>query len=66
MERKKTGRPSKGPRAKVLLRVPEPMKDAARREAAKRGLTVNDYVGLLIEQATGVPYANQETLPLAG
>jgi predicted DNA binding CopG/RHH family protein len=66
VQQKKVGRPSKGPRVEVLLRVPSPMKDAAKREAAKRGLTVNDYVALLIEQATGIPYTNQEILPLAG
>jgi hypothetical protein len=64
MERKKTGRPSKGPRAHTGILLPHPLKDAAKRRAAELGMTFTDLVGVLLEKETGVPYQMQEGLPL--
>lgn len=38
------GRPSKGLRIRVGIRFPAPLHHLVVREAAERGLTVNDYV----------------------
>jgi hypothetical protein len=65
MERKKTGRPSKGPRRQVKARVPVPLFEALHTEAARRGMTVNDLVGLLLSREVGVPYSSQEALSLS-
>jgi predicted HicB family RNase H-like nuclease len=62
VERKKTGRPSKGPRRQVKARVPVPLFEALYTEAARRGMTVNDLVGLLLSREVGVPYSSQEAL----
>jgi hypothetical protein len=64
VERKKTGRPSKGPREHANIQLPPELKAAAKRRAAERGVTFTDLVGLLLEQETGVPYQIQEGLPL--
>lgn len=62
MERKKTGRPSKGDRHKLAVRVPRKLADAVAARAAALGMTVNDYVGLLVAEDTGVPYSDQEAI----
>lgn len=64
MERKKTGRPSKGPRDRFDVRLPKNLAAAVREQAARRGLTVNDLVGELLAADVGVPYRPQEALPL--
>jgi hypothetical protein len=64
MERKKTGRPSKGKRTHAGILLPTALKEAAKRRAAERGVTFTDLVGLLLEKETGVPYETQEGLPL--
>lgn len=65
MERRKTGRPSKGPRKELRPRIPEALYEAVCRDAAHAGMTLNDYVGELLAERTGVPYANQEALKTA-
>ena len=62
MEQRKTGRPSKGPRKALRPRLPEPLFDAVRAEALRRGMTMNDLVGEALADLTGVPYAQQEAL----
>lgn len=64
MERKKTGRPSKGPRSRVESRIPVPLYEAAKTRADQRGMTLSDLVGELLAAEVGVPYQNQEGLPL--
>jgi hypothetical protein len=65
MERKKTGRPSKGDRALVKAKLPRPLAQAIQNEAARRGMTLTDYLGELASRATGVPYEPQERLPIS-
>jgi hypothetical protein len=65
MERKKTGRPHKGDRGLVRARLPLPLIDAIQAEAARRGMTVNDFIGELAAGATGVPYDQQERLKIS-
>lgn len=65
MERKKTGRPSKGERTPINIRVPTKLQQAVKNRAKQRGMTLNDYVGSLLAQDTGVPYDAQEGLPLS-
>lgn len=65
MERKKTGRPSKGDRREVRARVPVPLFDALHVEAVRRGMTVNDLVGEHLAALVGVPYSPQEALSLS-
>ena len=65
MERKKTGRPSKGDRRQVRARVPVALFDALQREAERRGMTCNDLVGEHLAALVGVPYSPQEALSLS-
>ena len=62
MTRRKIGRPSKGDREEVRAKVPVPLRRAVQDEAARRGMTVNDLVGTLLADLTGVPYTDQEAL----
>lgn len=63
MERKKTGRPSKGDRHKFGVRVPLDLADAVAKRASELGMSINDYIGNLVSQDTGVPYSQQEAIP---
>jgi hypothetical protein len=64
MERKKTGRPSKGDRRHVSFKLPTPLLDAMRTHAARRGMTATDLVGELLAAEVGMKYQTQEGLPL--
>ncbi|MGE0170938.1 hypothetical protein [Nocardioides sp.] len=64
MERKKTGRPSKGDRRHISFRLPTPLLAAMRERAAERGMTATDLVGELLAAEVGIPYQFQEGLPL--
>jgi predicted HicB family RNase H-like nuclease len=64
MERKKTGRPSKGERTPINFRVPPALHIAAKKHAEDRGMTLNDFLGELLAEEVGVPYQIQEGLPL--
>jgi hypothetical protein len=65
MERKKTGRPSKGQRREIRARVPVSLFEALHTEAARRGMTINDVVGEQLAALVGVPYSSQEALSLS-
>lgn len=60
----KIGRPSKGDRRMIRARVPVPMIEAIQEQAARRGMTINDFIGEQLEKATGVPYSHQGSLPM--
>ena len=61
MERKKTGRPSKGPRAAVCWRFPRyPLLAAAKEQAAQRGMTLTDFAAMCLARETGVDCDSQE------
>lgn len=62
MEKKRIGRPSKGQRKRLQVRLPLELADALEYQAAKAGMTVNDYVGHMAAQMTGVPYQQQGAL----
>lgn len=62
MERRKPGRPLKGDRTQVKVRLPVSLAKAFQAEAQRRGMTVTDLVGQFAEQLTGVPYAAQLTV----
>jgi hypothetical protein len=64
MERKKTGRPSKGDRTHVGFKLPTPLIAAVRKHVAERGMTATDLVGELLAAEVGMPYQIQEGLPL--
>jgi len=64
MERKKTGRPSKGPRHVTMLRTPVSLHEAVVQRAKCLGMTLTDYYLSLASEDTGVPAVNQEGLPL--
>jgi len=64
MERKKTGRPSKGDRRHVSFKLPTALLVAMRDHAAQRGMTATDLVGELLAAEIGIPYQFQEGLPL--
>ncbi len=65
MEHRKTGRPSKGEREVVRARLPVHLRTALQDEAARRGVTLNDFLGELIAREVGVPYSSQEALKSA-
>ena len=67
-EHRKPGRPSKGPRERIDLRVSPALKAAIEKAAAEQGMHVNDFVGELCAASTGVPYSQQtgvQLLPVA-
>jgi len=53
MERRKPGRPSKGPRAVLAGKVPIPIKDTAQRRAHELGMNINDYLAALVTRDAG-------------
>lgn len=65
VERKKPGPKGKGPRKELRPRIPERLHEAVCRDAAAAGMTLNDYVGELLAERTGVPYSPQEALKTA-
>lgn len=65
VERKKPGPKGKGPRKELRPRIPPALYEAVCREAASAGVTLNDYVGELLAERTGVPYSPQEALKTA-
>lgn len=65
VERRKPGPVGKGPRKSMRTRLPDPLHDAVHSEAARRGMTVNDFVGEVLAHVTGVPYSHQEALKSA-
>lgn len=64
-ERRKTGRPSKGPREEMTVRLPIELAAAVRDLAGKRGQTIQALLGELLAEQTGVPYEPQEALKLS-
>ncbi|MCG8918266.1 ribbon-helix-helix protein, CopG family [Actinokineospora sp. PR83] len=62
MEKKRTGRPSKGPRKRVQVRLPLELAAALEEHAEQAGLSLNDYLGEMAAQWTGVPYQDQGVL----
>jgi len=64
------GRPSKGPRISMTIRCPEQLADAIEASRARSGLTTNDFVVGLVEQALAAGLepvakpAGQARLPL--
>lgn len=48
----------------MKVRLPEALADAFHAEVRRRGLTVQDFIGQLAEEMTGVPYDPQGGLPL--
>lgn len=69
MERSGPGRPPKwddSVEIKTLkARVPAELLEAFQNEAARRGMSTQDFLGRLAEEITGVPYAPQGGLPLS-
>jgi hypothetical protein len=65
MERKKTGRPSKGERHFVRAKLPVRLVRALQDRATRRGMTLTDLIGELASKETGIPYSDQEALPLS-
>lgn len=65
VEHRKTGRPSKGEREFVRARLPIPLRRAVEERAKTLGMSLNDYVGQLLAEDTGVAYADQEALKSA-
>ncbi|MCD2190967.1 hypothetical protein [Actinomycetospora soli] len=65
MERRKPGPPGKGEREEVRARVPVALRRALQEEAARRGMTFNDFVGEALAELVGVPYAEQGALKTA-
>lgn len=53
--RRKIGRPSKGPRRPLFLRLPIEMHEQLGARAEATGVTVNDYVQALIERDLAGP-----------
>lgn len=64
MERKKTGRPSKGLRHATMVKTPIPLHEAVVQRARSLGMTLTDYYLWLASADTGVPADVQEGLPL--
>lgn len=65
MESKKVGRPSKGERNRITLRLPPRLAEGAKQTAASKGVTFNDLIGELLAEHVGIPYDAQEGLDLS-
>ena len=65
VEHRKPGRPSKGERELIRARVPVALRRAIEAEAERHGMTLNDFIGELLAERTGVPYTDQEALKTA-
>jgi predicted DNA binding CopG/RHH family protein len=48
----------------IAARLPRPLADAVGEYAAQKGMTVNDLIGELLAERVGMPYQEQEALPL--
>ena len=59
MERRGPGRPSRGDRAQVNVKLPRSLLAAMRERATRGGLTLTDYIGALAAADTGVDYTTQ-------
>jgi len=55
LERRRPGRPSKGPRATLVGKVHPEVSTAVRAAAAARGVTLNDYLAELLADTHGLP-----------
>lgn len=64
MQRRKPGRPSRGEREPLYVKMPVHLLETLRFHAAGRGMTVTDLVGETLARELGIPYMKQETLPL--
>lgn len=64
MEHKRVGRRSKGDRDRHTVRLPKTLTQAAKDQASASGLTLNDFIGHLLADKTGVPYDQQEGLKI--
>lgn len=60
------GRPSRGPRRYIGVKVPAPLADEVLTKAAESGLSITDYVSGVLAKAHGHPVdsSQQEALPL--
>jgi predicted HicB family RNase H-like nuclease len=58
--RKKTGRPSKGDRRHLSVRLPPALADQVQQHAASQGLSFNDLVSMLLSREVGLPYSCSE------
>jgi predicted HicB family RNase H-like nuclease len=61
----RVGRPSKGARRRVEVRVPVLLAEALETAAAQDGQAVSDWVTELLAERLGLPYPRQERLPLS-
>jgi len=64
VEHKKPGRPSKGSRKQVKVRLPDALAVAFQKEAERRGISITDWIGQFASEQTGIPYQPQEALQL--
>lgn len=66
MERRKPGRKSKGDRVLVRGYLPRPLVEAMKSEAARRGMTLTDFMGRLAASELEMTYdVPQEALPIS-
>lgn len=59
------GRPSKGERKRVVVRMPLPLVAELEAEAERRGLDVTTWVTELVADRLRYPLTRQERLPLS-
>jgi hypothetical protein len=63
-EPRKAGRPSKGPRKRIPLKVPIPLAELIEQHAKRNGVYVNDWVIAQLAASVNFPLTRQEQLPL--
>ena len=61
----KPGRPSKGPRKRVEVKMPIPLAELLEQRARRDGTDMNDWLVALVARQLGFPLNRQEQLPLS-
>jgi predicted HicB family RNase H-like nuclease len=64
MAERKRGRPSKGVRKRIPLKVPVPLAELIEEQARRNGVYVNDWVMDQLARSLGYSLNRQEQLPL--
>lgn len=55
LQHRRVGRPSKGPRAQIAVRVPPELKRLYEERAAAMGIPTGSWITLMVNESLGIP-----------